>query len=761
MSAEFALWGGVECTINRVRDRYFSQLERSGHAHRSDDLDRFASLGVTMLRYPVLWESVAPHEHGDSDWRWPDERLLHLHQLGIAPVIGLVHHGSGPAHTSLLDEAFPDKLARYAGAVARRYPWVQYYTPVNEPLTTARFSALYGVWYPHAADDRSFVKAVVLQCRATVLAMRAIREINPQAVLVQTDDLGKTYSTRALRSLADFYNERRWLAWDLLCGRVGPGHALWDYLTRTDTGAGMAPAELLWFRDHPCPPDIIGVNYYITSERWLDHRRGRYPEAYAGSYRGVHCVDIETPRALATPTPGIAPLLAEAWQRYQIPLAVTEAHIDAHREDQLRWFTEIWDGARQAREQGVKIEAVTCWALLGSFDWNTLVTRDLGYYEPGPFDIRSPAPRPTALAHLLRELSVGQHPSHPVLSGEGWWRRAGRFLCPPVPLSEIAEPYAVVSSSVPAHAVNKVPVPAVVHQQSARPLLIVGASGTLGRAFARICSVRQLAFRAFGRAQLDIANAAAVDAAIREHQPWAIVNAGGYVRVDEAQTERERCHRENVLGAVVLAVAGARHGVPLLSFSTDLVFNGDTERAYVERDEVAPLNVYGQSKAEAERRMLAICPGALVIRTSAFFGPWDRVNFLTLALDALAAGQPFAAAADIVITPTYVPDLAHTALNLLIDGECGLWHLSNHEPLSWSAFGRKAAQMAGISDRTLEARPAADFRYAAQRPLFSALASERAQLMPSLDDALQRYLRLRAEAREQDETGLLPLQGRS
>lgn len=744
MSERIDLWGGVECTINRVHDRYFNQLERSGHAARGEDLDRFASLGVKALRYPVLWESTAPNADGNADWRWPDERLLRLHQLGIEPVIGLVHHGSGPAHTSLLDPAFPEKLARYAGSVAARYPWVQRYTPVNEPLTTARFAALYGVWYPHATDDHSFVQAVITQCRATVLAMQAIRKINPEAMLVQTDDLGKTYSTPERSALADFYNERRWLAWDLLGGRVERSHALWDYLT----GTGVDAADLLWFRDHPCPPDLIGVNYYITSERWLDHRVERYPAHHVGSYRDIHCADIETPRALAVPTPGIAPLLLEAWERYRIPLAITEAHIDAHREDQLRWFAEIWRGAQQAREQGVQVEAVTSWALLGSFDWNCLVTQAHGYYEPGPFDIRSATPRPTALAKMLRELSVGKPPSHPVLQGAGWWHRAGRFLCPPVPTSAMSTPPA------------SMPTPTMRAPRHPAPLLIVGASGTLGRAFGIICSVRDLAFRSLARAQLDIADAGAVEAAIREHRPWAVINAGGYVRVDEAQRQQERCHRENVIAAVVLAVACARHDLPLLSFSSDLVFNGDTDHPYAESDAVSPLSVYGQTKAEAERRVLAICPQALMIRTSAFFGPWDKVNFLTLALDALAAGKPFSAAGNLVVSPTYVPDLAHTALNLLIDGEQGLWHLSNQEAISWAGLARKAAQMAGISDGTLEARSVSELHYAAPRPLFSALASERAHLMPTLDDALQRFLRLRAEARDEDETGLPLLQGR-
>jgi len=78
------------------------------------------------------------------------------------------------------------------------------------------------------------------------------------------------------------------------------------------------------------------------------------------------------------------------------------------------------------------VRAVTAWALLGSFDWNSLVTVEQNYYEPGPLDVRSSPPRMTAVATLLRELATGRRPSHPVLFGEGWWRRPGRFLCPPV-----------------------------------------------------------------------------------------------------------------------------------------------------------------------------------------------------------------------------------------------------------------------------------------------------------------------------------------
>src|SRR5690606_310483 len=146
------------------------------------------------------------------------------------PIVGLVHHGSGPPGTSLVEDGFATGLAAHAAQVARRYPWASAYTPVNEPLTTARFSGLYGIWYPHGRDAALFARALVNECRATVLAMRAIREVNPAAKLVQTEDLGRIYSTPSLAYQADMENERRWVTWDLLCGRIDPQAPMMRFL---------------------------------------------------------------------------------------------------------------------------------------------------------------------------------------------------------------------------------------------------------------------------------------------------------------------------------------------------------------------------------------------------------------------------------------------------------------------------------------------------------------------------------------------------
>jgi dTDP-4-dehydrorhamnose reductase len=224
-------------------------------------------------------------------------------------------------------------------------------------------------------------------------------------------------------------------------------------------------------------------------------------------------------------------------------------------------------------------------------------------------------------------------------------------------------------------------------------------------------------------------------------RPWAVINTAGYVRVDEAEVDRERCMRENADGPAVLARACKARGVPFVTFSSDLVFDGQvTDRAYVESDLVQPLNVYGLSKAEAERRVLKVYPRALVVRTSAFFGPWDVHNFVYHALRTLSAGESFVAADDAVVSPTYVPDLVHTTLDLMIDGEIGLWHLANAGAVTWADFALLAADVAGVSSGRLQTRSTAELRLAARRPLASALSSERAWLMPTLEDALVRYV---------------------
>lgn len=704
------LWAGPECTVNRVGDEYRDQLISTGFDKRLEDLDRLATLGIRRLRFPMLWERTETGAPGSYDWRWCDARVERMRELGMAPIAGLLHHGSGPRHTNLLDPAFPEALATYARAVAQRYPHIDAYTPVNEPLTTARFSALYGLWYPHARDDKSFVCALLNQLRATVLAMRAIREVNPRAQLVQTEDLGHVESSLRLRYQAEFENLRRWLSFDLLAGRVDAQHPLRAYLRNH----GASEQELQAFVDEPCTPDILGVNFYVTSERFLDERVWLYPPELRGGNGRDRYADVELARVHGRHIGGFDARLREASERYGLPVAITEVHLGCSRDEQMRWLHQAWQAARNVRDEGHDVRAVTAWAAFGTCDWDSLLTRSTGHYESGLWDVSSGSPRPTAMAELARQLAEGEAPDNPVLQGPGWWQRELRL-------------------HYPAHGeLESLPV-------AGSPVLITGAKGTLGQAFARFCELRGLPYRLLSRAEMDIAVPGSVAAALERWQPWAVINTAGFVRVDDAEHEA-RQWRDNVTGPAVLAKECARLGIRLVSFSSDMVFDGAKSSPYVESDVPAPLNGYGRAKLEAERQILEHEPGALVIRTAAFFGPWDRHNFVTLALESLRRGERWRAAEDQCVSPTYVPDLVQTSLDLLIDGEHGLWHLANRGAVSWARLARMAAEAAGLDGRLIHGLATVELGHVAPRPRYSALGSERALLMPSLEDALGRYL---------------------
>jgi dTDP-4-dehydrorhamnose reductase len=703
------IWGGIECTINRVGNEFRDQLSYAGHYLRTDDIEKIASLGIKALRYPVLWEYHQPNENTKIDWSWAEQQLNAIKQQNIIPIAGLVHHGSGPSYTDLLDERFPEKLASYAFLVAKQFPWLEYYTPVNEPLTTSRFSGLYGLWYPHKKDAYSCMMMLLNQLKGTVLAMKAIRCVNPDAKLVQTEDLAKVHSTRAMRYQAKFENERRWLTYDLLCGKVNKQHALWNHLMEI----GIPASTLDFFLKHPCPPDIMGLNYYVTSERFLDEHIQHYPaHTHGGNSRHVYA-DVEAVRVKKQA--GIKKLLTEAWQRYGIPISVTEVHLNCTREEQLRWFNEVWTQCCKAKQAGIDIKAITAWSLLGSHDWNSLLTQQNNHYEIGVFDTRNNQLRPTATAKLVQSLAMQGMYQHPLLQQKGWWHRQERFL-PHIKQNAMKE-----------------------NMLSAAPILVIGKTGTLGAAFARICQQRHLPFIALCRKQLNILNTVQIEKAIEQYRPWAIVNATGYVKVDEAESDMEQCFAVNAHAPSIMAAICKKHGVQFMSFSSDLVFGGDKFVPYVEADKTFPLNVYGKSKAKGESLVMAANPSALIVRTSAFFGPWDQYNFAHHILWSLQQQQTCYAINDITVSPTYVPDLVNASLDLLIDEAAGIWHVSNNGHLTWADFAGELAARAGFTKNKILAKCSTEMKQQAARPAYSVLQSGKGIHLPSFNNALDRY----------------------
>ena len=486
------IWAGPECSYNRVEDSFIDQLSLSRHYEGSDDLERFARLGIKALHYPLLWERQQPFKTTPINWDWAAGQLDKLRSLSILPVVGLLHHGSGPTFTHLLAADFASGFSAYAKQVAEQFPWLTHYKPINEPLTTARFVGLYGLWHPHAKDDVVFVNILLNQLKAIVLSMQEIRKVNPEAKLIQTEDLAKTYSSPSLLYQADFENQRRWLTYDFLTGNFNRYHPLWAYFT----DLGISEKTLLFFSDNPCPPDLLGVNHYITSERYLDENLSLYPSHLHGGNGKDAYADIEAVRIPHSQPSGLKILLEELRDRYAIDIALTEVHLHCTREEQLRWLKHVRDICVELNRKKPTVKALTVWSLLGAYGWNKLLTQPEGDYESGIFDLRSPTPRPTALAHFVEALCNAQPFRHPILEQKGWWQKESRFIYHPLPAS--IEPY---------------------DERSSSPLLLLGDNSPLSRSFEVCCRQRGINYRVIHFHELHPEAGTQFKAAVLQYKP--------------------------------------------------------------------------------------------------------------------------------------------------------------------------------------------------------------------------------------------------
>jgi dTDP-4-dehydrorhamnose reductase len=381
------------------------------------------------------------------------------------------------------------------------------------------------------------------------------------------------------------------MGWDLLCGMVKPGHALWERLV----GYGLED-RLRVIAEDPCPPAVIGVNHYLASERLRDHRVELYPhravaDREVGKYGGVPFVDVDAIRNLRTPMIGLPGLLRQAWERYGIPVAVTEVHNGASREEQVRWFVEVWDSVIQLRKEGVDIPAVTAWSLLGAHDWNRMVTRFVGHYEVGVYDVRSGTPRPTMLAPVLKDLAEGRRPQAVGLGSPGWWRRPNRFVGAP--------------QTGPSYDLSR----GAQLPEDVQPLLIIGSEGPLTRLLTGFSEARGLYYRRVSRAD---------EALIRAVSPWAVVDGRDWAGVCESPEGAYAGPFQRGFAppeALVKACAAAE--VPCAVFTATTDFQ------------------------EIDERLLELGgPRLLLAGSERLFMPWERARFAGSVLDQLDAGLP-------------------------------------------------------------------------------------------------------------------------
>ena len=349
----FVVATGIECSAPRILGgARLDELRKTGHWDRRDeDIALVAGFGIRHLRYGIPFH-VVDHDPAARDWAWTDAAMLSLNRHGIEPIVDLLHFGVPDDLGGVGDPSLPDRFARYADAFARRYPWVRYYTPVNEPLVCAVFSAGLGLWNERRSDDASLVAAIDALSASQALGMEAIRQHRSDAVFIGSDAC-EVYSAvePAAEPVAAFLNERRFVAWELAYGRT-PGRAVLGWLMRH----GMTDARLAWFEetgsDRGC---IVGLDYYRGNE-WRVAADGR--TQWARRRRGF------------------ARLAREYHEHLLLPFMLSETNLEGPMSQ--RWLAEVWDDALRLREDGLPIRGVCWYGFVDHVDWDSALTRDRG-----------------------------------------------------------------------------------------------------------------------------------------------------------------------------------------------------------------------------------------------------------------------------------------------------------------------------------------------------------------------------------------------
>ncbi len=318
-----------------------------------EDLTALKELGATAVRYGVSWPTV--HVGPDTfDWNELDEIIpFAVGQLGLTVVADLVHYGTPRWLTqSFTDPRYPAAIATFAAAFAERYrDHVRHFTPLNEPVTTASFCGLRGVWPPALTGWDGWVAVAVPMALGMVQTTHAIRRVQSDAVivhveaatLVDTDDPALQEQASLLRAIG-------WLPTDLLLGRVDHEHPMWSWLL--DQGA--AETDLEYLIAHAAAPDVIGVNYYpdLTPRR-LEEVEG-------------HVVQVSYDRGVA----GLREAIMGFASRYGLPLAITETSIEGDDGVRERWLRQSVDAARQLVSEGIDLRGYTWWPLFDFVDWS-------------------------------------------------------------------------------------------------------------------------------------------------------------------------------------------------------------------------------------------------------------------------------------------------------------------------------------------------------------------------------------------------------
>jgi beta-glucosidase/6-phospho-beta-glucosidase/beta-galactosidase len=368
MNDTFMFATGVENsspTIHQGRTR-LDEMEKCGHyANWRTDFDCVEELGIKFLRYgvPLYRVFLGPARY---DWSFTDETFGELRRREINPIADLCHFGVPDGIGNFQNPDFPQLFAEYAGAFARRFPWVQLYTPVNEMLICAVFSASFGWWNEQLHDDHAFVTALKHIVKANVLAMHEILKVHPRALFIQSESSEYFHadSPRAIKP-AEIMNAKRFLSLDLNYGRRVDSE-MYEFLMDN----GMTRDEYHFFlhhnRKHHC---IMGTDYYVANESRVDSDGKTMPSGEVFGY---------------------AEITRQYHERYRIPVMHTETNFsEGPRGDEAAyWLWKEWANVLRCRNDGVPTVGFTWYSITDQVDWDIALREDKGTVNPlGLFDL--------------------------------------------------------------------------------------------------------------------------------------------------------------------------------------------------------------------------------------------------------------------------------------------------------------------------------------------------------------------------------------
>jgi beta-glucosidase/6-phospho-beta-glucosidase/beta-galactosidase len=382
---DFAFATGIECSNPIIADAdgkriRRDQLQECGHYERwREDLSLVKDMGIPVLRYGFPSHRV--HLGSDRyDWSFTDQVMAEMKNLGITPILDLLHFGIPDWLGDFQNPELPLHFAQYAGAVAARYPWVRGYTPVNEIYVAARNSGLDGIWNERLRSERTFVTAMKHLVAANLLASCAIVRHRPNAIIVQSESAEYTHHVTASPSHeVKLRNKLIFLSFDLLYSKAPDADVL---MFLQDNG--MSREEFMWFmKTAPAGYQIMGNDYYGHNEKLL------LPDGTITDGEDVLGWNLITRRY---------------YDRYYKPVMHTETNIsDPNAAPQ--WLWKQWTNVLRMRRDGVPVLGFTWYSLADQLDWDSQLALQRGHVNcSGLFDLnRKPRPVSTAYRQLIKE----------------------------------------------------------------------------------------------------------------------------------------------------------------------------------------------------------------------------------------------------------------------------------------------------------------------------------------------------------------------